>query len=202
MMSKLSLILATILLLASAPQALADNGAARPDGATFGIGAGWVLPADIDRPNTVGVRFRLPSGLTFEPRVELSNNQLSQELGGASNDTSTTALVLSTTARFPMQSRGPVDMVLVGGFTFDYLKVNPEGTDNNQTDSVLALVYGLSVNYWIKGRWALSFTAANPVIVRTSSTDEQVGGNDTTTTSTSIGAVFDPTVTLMVHLFY
>lgn len=199
-MSKLSIVLAVSMVCATAQLAEADN--KRPDGATFGIGTGWVLPADVDRPNTVGVRFRLPSGLTFEPRVELSTNNTSQELGMTSTDTRTTAVALSTTARYPLRSRGPVDMIVLGGFTLDYTKLNPEGNDNNQTDSVFALVWGIGVNYWIKGRWALSFTATNPFLARSSSTDEQIGGMDTTTTSTGFGAVFDPTVVFMVHLFY
>src|SRR5687767_809034 len=42
----------------------------RPEGRTMAIGAGWNIGSqDLMVPNTASVRFRFPSGLTFEPSI-------------------------------------------------------------------------------------------------------------------------------------
>jgi len=195
-------LLSAVAVLAVASSARAEDGAAaRPFGFTMGIGAGWDLPTALDDINTTSVRFRLGNGLTFEPRVELSSTTNSTEIGPSDTDTKISGLALVTTARMPIMSRGPVDFVALGGIGYERTSVNPEGADNTSTDSVLELVWGLSVEYWFGPRWNLSFTATNPFVSRVSSVDEGPI-DDTTTTSTSFGAVFDPNVVVMIHLFY
>ena len=41
----------------------------RPQAFAVGIGIGYDFPTDLQQPNITSVRFRLPSGLTLEPRV-------------------------------------------------------------------------------------------------------------------------------------
>ncbi len=193
--------LVVMALVALPATAAADNHVVRPTDFTMAIGAGWDLPSDIDIINTASVRFRLANGLTFEPRVELSTDSNKTEVGNADTENTANAVVLSTTARYPMMSRGPTDFIVLGGVNFSRFAADPDGADNNSTTSVAALVWGLSVEWWISQRWAFSFTAINPIVSRVSTTMENAI-DDTTTTDFSFGLIFDPNIIAMFHLYY
>lgn len=187
--------------LALSTPALAQESAERPYGFTMGIGAGWDLPSPVDELNTASVRFRLPVGLTLEPRVELSTSSDRSEFGAVDVENTFTALTLAVTARWPLLSRGPVDWLIVGGAGIDRDKTDPDGSNNDTTDTTLGLLWGLGVEYWFGPRWVLSATATNPVLSRRTVKTESVG-DDMKQTTTSVGAVFDPDVIVMLHLFY
>src|ERR1041385_1864344 len=59
-------------------------GEARPDAFAIGIGFGYVFPTSLETPNITGVRFRLPTGLTFEPRVIFGTSSTTSDDGTVS----------------------------------------------------------------------------------------------------------------------
>jgi hypothetical protein len=182
---------------APAPEDPSDN---RPDGGSIGIGVGYSVPASILDPNLGSVRFRLASGLTFEPIVNLSAARSSIEVGGLESDVESTQITLATNVRIPLTGRGKVDLVLLGGAGVSLESVNPDGARNDTTRTSIAVAWGLGLDYWPKPRWCLSASAMNPLLflVRT---EEQGVVDDTTTTQVGAGAIFDPTLFVMLHLF-
>jgi hypothetical protein len=181
--------------------ALADN--ERPMGFSTGIGAGWDFPTQLDDINVASLRFRLASGLTIEPRVELSLASDTDDVGGTEQENKSSAFGLAAEARWPLMGRGPVDFLVTGGAVIDYFKDNPDGNDNNTTTSLLALFYGLSVEYWFGPHWVFSLTGSNPIFVRAKTTNQEPPPTDeTSSTTTSFGAVFNPDIIGMLHIFY
>lgn len=190
----------SITLMCAALLALPTTAAAqRPDGTSVGMGAGWDLPAAIDNLNTAGVRLRLISGLTFEPRIELSRASTTMEFGGSDTETSFTVLGLVTTVRVPVASAGPLDFIVLGGGGAAYGSTDPEGDENTVTNTAFFLVWGLSIEYWLSARWCFSVTATNPFLSLDKTSDEQ---SDTSESTTAIGIIFDPDIVAMFHLFY
>lgn len=196
----MSMLLAAASLLAPAV-AFADVGP-RPVDLSVGLGPGWNLPADVDSPNSASVRLRLPTGLTVEPRFELS--YASESTDTAVGDTTDTTFVFGVSAelRWPLMSRGPVDLIVSGGPGFQYKKDDPEGDDNATTTLSFALLYGIGVEYWFGPHWALSVTGYNPIFVRSSSTTDQPIGDASKTATTLVGLIYDPDVAVFVHLFF
>ena len=194
------------LLIARAGDAAADSewsGAPRrPLGFTLGIGAGWTLPsADILAVNTVGVRLRFPCGITLEPRLRASRADTTIDVGGIETETASTTVDVTGSARFPIVTRGKTDLLFLGGAAFSWSKHNPWGDDNSSRTTTVSLLWGLAIDYWISTRWALSFNATNPLVSLLRAHEDRVG-DDTDTSTNSYGAIFDPTVSVMVHLFY
>lgn len=179
----------------------ATASAQRPGGTAVGMGAGWDLPTAVDNLNTAGVRLRLISGLTFEPRVELARASTTVDFGAGDAETSTTSLALVTTVRVPLASSGPLDFIILGGGGASYSSTDPEGDDNAESDTVFFLLWGLSVEYWIGPRWCFSMTATNPFL-SLSKSKEEMPGDDASTSTTAIGIIFDPDIVAMFHLFY
>jgi hypothetical protein len=184
------------------PPAPVVESAGRPVGFTVGIGAGYALPADIDQPNTAGVRFRLGGGLTFEPRVELETSQQKYEVGTSDAKDAVNTVSLITMVRVPFRSRGPFDFIFIGGALLEYVSQDPDGGDNNETDTEVALTWGLAIDYWLSSHWAFSFSAYNPLVSYVRNKQEIPGGSTQKSSTTSFGAIFDPTVVGMIHLFY
>jgi len=195
-MKRVVVILAAAAAVAHSAPAAAQG---RPDGLSVGLGAGWDLPADVTQPNTVSARFRLPSGLTIEPRVRVAVTDQVTETGSTEFGTTTTDLDLAAVLRWPLIMSGPVDFLVLGGAEMGYAKVNPDGQNNSTISTTVGLIWGLSVEYWWRSRVSIGFTATNPLIAR-STTEMQT--SDTTNKSLGIGAVFDPDILLMIHLFY
>lgn len=181
----------------------------RPPGYSVGIGAGYVLPADLSEPDTVSARFRLASGLTFEPLVQISYAATSDSTDGPGIDVENTQnefdFMVASQVRLPLVSRGRADLVGLGAATMAFGRGtnDPDGPDNS-TDTgnlAFALLYGLSVEYFVFPHWVISFDATNPVFALARQTQEM---NDVKATDSSfaIGAIWNPTVRLMLHLFY
>lgn len=177
-----------------------ERASRRPEGRAVGIGAGYTFPADLQAPNTTTVRFRLSSGLTLEPLVVIGANGQSSDPGDGSS--SAFELTLGGLARVPLASRGRVDLVFLAGGAATVGTNNPDGDENDTTAFGLALTWGLAVEYWFGPHVALSMNALNPFASYTHSSTEQAFGDDTSQSSWRIGAIFDPTVGLMLHVFW
>jgi hypothetical protein len=184
-----------------APPAEEEDALERPEGFTVGIGLGFDLPNDLTVPNTTSVRFRLRSGLTLEPFVvfNVSGTSFDFEDGDSTSD-SASEVGLGTNLRIPAVSRGPVDFIVLGGARFDFTNSNPDGSDNDSSSLTSALVWGLGLEYWLGRHGVVSFTATNPLVSYTSSTEEQFDG-EVTQSSWSAGAIFRPEIILMAHMF-
>ena len=173
----------------------------RPEGFSVGIGFGYQLPTSLETPNVTSARFRLASGLAFEPVLRFQ--QSSQEVDvGMSAETKETAIELGALARYPLKRRGRVDLVLLGGAFLENISTEPPGMDMNTSTTRIEARYGLAVEYWISQHWQISMSALNTVF-RTERVSEEMGpSTETVTTTTSFGAIYDPVISAMVHLYY
>jgi hypothetical protein len=172
----------------------------RPAAYSVGLGFGYRLPADLNLPNVTSARFRLASGLTFEPLVTFARETDSTD-GTTTEDDVTTEVGVAVNVRYPFRANGDVDLTLVGSAGLASLVSDPAGPANSQSVSTFFLGYGIALDYWISPHWNLSMTASNPILVRTSSARDTGEGNpDISQSQTTIGLVFDPTLTLMLHM--
>ena len=176
-----------------------NNG--RPSEFSIGIGIGYLFPTSLETPNITSVRFRLPAGLTFEPQVILANTTQTVDTG-MPVDNKTTEVGLGTVIRYPLIGRGRVDLELLGAFNINNVKQNPPGDDDETSTTTTSLTYGLAVTSWITRHWQISLTAANPVLSFTKVRQEMGVMNVLVQSQTTFGAIFDPTVALMVHLYH
>ncbi len=173
----------------------------RPNDFSIGIGLGYQFPTSLETPNVTSVRFRLRSGLTFEPQVVFANNSRTTDIGMATTDTQT-EIGLGTLVRYPLVAHNRVDLELLGSFNIDSLKTDPEGMDDVTTVTTSTLQYGFAVTSWLSRHWQISMSATNPIVAYTKNRQEQGPMNVVVNTNTTIGLIFDPTVTLMVHLYH
>ncbi|HTJ42800.1 MAG TPA: outer membrane beta-barrel protein [Kofleriaceae bacterium] len=174
----------------------------RPVGFTIGIGLGYDLPTSLQSPNVTSVRFRLASGLTFEPVITLGGSSTTTD-DGIGNQTSdkTTELDLGTNVRWPHNVRDRVDLVLVGSAGLGVLADDPMGDGNNTTTSSFTLGWGLGLDYWVGHHVSVSLTATNPLLESQKVTRQTLAGPDTSQSTTTFGLIWRPNVILMAHLF-
>lgn len=174
----------------------------RPEGLAIGIGLGYVLPTSLETPNSTSVRVRFAGGLTLEPQVTLGNSSVKREAAGTDEKDSTTELTIAGAMRLPLVRHGKVELELLGSVGLANRTDNPDGSDNNTRITAIALGWGVGITYWYSRHWCLSMSAGNPLVSFTKTTREQPAPVDeTSTTTTAIGAIFDPTVAIMIHLF-
>ncbi|MEO8704772.1 MAG: hypothetical protein ABI867_32245 [Kofleriaceae bacterium] len=174
---------------------------ARPTDLSIGIGVGYQFPTSLETPNITSVRFRLPSGLTFEPQLILANTTDTVDTGESVDD-KRTELGLGSVIRYPLIQHGRVDLEFLGALNVNNVNSNPDGDDNNTSTTVLTLNYGLAVTSWITKHWQISMSAANPLVSFVKVRQEMGPMNVLVTSNTTLGAIFDPTVILMVHLYH
>ncbi len=178
----------------------------RPQGNSVGIGVGYDFPAGLDRPDIASVRFRLASGLTFEPLLRLitigTTTEVQQQGPNVDDSNAAFEFTLGANVRLPLKSRGPLDFILVGGASLGFASEDPDGDDNNSAAFAINLNWGLSIEWWLSESWVFGFTATNPLVSYNSQSQEM--GPDVTqdSSTTSLGLVFDPNVTFMLHLFF
>ena len=55
--------------------------------------------------------------------------------------------------------------------------------------------------YWHRPNWCFSLTGMNPLASISMETQQNGPGDETKTTNTLFGAIFDPTIVMMLHLF-
>lgn len=175
--------------------------AMRPEGFSIGIGAGYLLPDSLETPNITSVRFRLESGMTVEPVVVLSQLATTVDTGDESTNTRRD-LRLGALVRKPMVSRGRYDFEGLGAVFVGASLNSPDVDDADSSETSIALAYGLSVSTWINAHWQISFSALNPIASYTRSRQEMGPDAVRVDSNLAIGAIFDPTVTAMVHLYY
>lgn len=173
----------------------------RPEGMSMGIGIGYSIPAQLLEPNLASVRFRLPSGLTLEPTVVLATSRSKTEIGPAETETEASEGTLATNVRLPLAGRGKIDLVLIGSAGFTVNKQSPDGPDNDTTTGTFALSWGLGLDYWPKQSWCLSASATNPLFSFTR-TRQEMPGQDQKSSTLAFGAIFDPGVFVMLHMFF
>jgi hypothetical protein len=181
---------------------VAEPSGARPQGTALGIGAGYTLPTSIQTPNTTSARLRLGSGLTFEPRVVLSNTTTTQETDVSETSTSTRNLSVGTLVRYPLVERGKFDLLLLGALAVGTETTDPDGADNNTTNTSLTVGWGAAVDWWITQHWNVSFSATNALFGLTKTSNEMPAPvGDSSSTTTGVGAIWNPTISVMIHLY-
>jgi hypothetical protein len=178
-----------------------DRGHYRPDMFSIGIGLGYVFPTSLETPNITTVRFRLISGLTFEPTVFLQGRKQTVDTGMAV-DTSQTTVGLAALVRYPLVAHGRVDLELLGAAALDNVKDNPPGSDDETSTTTTSLAYGLAVSTWINPHWQVSLSSTNTLLQFAKVRQENGPGAVTVNSDTTFGAVFDPTVFVMVHAYH
>jgi hypothetical protein len=186
---------------APAPEPVVEE-SHRPEGSSIGIGLGWDLPTSVEQPNVTSVRFRLASGITFEPMLTLAGTSAGTDDGmGNTTTTKTADFDLAAVARFPHRLHDRVDLVLVGAAGVGMHLDDPMGDNNNTTTTSITVSWGLGLEYWISPHWSVSLTATNPLLETQRTAMQQPVGDDRTTTTTTVGLVWDPNVVLMAHLY-
>ncbi|HEU0032114.1 MAG TPA: hypothetical protein VFQ53_15880 [Kofleriaceae bacterium] len=183
---------------APAPAPVDDD---RPTMFSIGIGLGYQLPTSLETPNITSVRFRLPTGLTFEPQLIFAKTDQTVDIGTSTTD-SITETGLGTVVRFPLSKRGRVDLEVLGAANIDSVNLDPEGEDDQRRTTTLSLAYGLAVTSWITSHWQVSLTAANPIVTWAKVRQENGPMSVTVTSETTFGLIFEPTVAIMVHLYH
>jgi hypothetical protein len=184
-----------------APPPAADGSELRPTGLSIAIGFGYQLPTSLETPNITSVRFRLPSGLTLEPRIVLASSSREIDTGPSTKDEAS-ELGVGALARFPISRRGRVDLEILGGFNVNQESTRPDNSDEDLTVTTLSAVYGLSVGTWVNRHLQVSLSALNPIVTSSRRDEVEDPATSTVTTNTTIGLIFDPTVALMLHLYH
>lgn len=186
---------------AAAPAEAPTTG--RPVGLAIGIGVGYVFPTSLETPNTTSARLRLVSGLIFEPILTIATARVSRDDGTTDEEDETNELTLATGVRLPIVRRGKVELELLGSVGVTTVTDDPDGPDNATTTTTLFLGWGVGITYWLNQHWALSVSARNPLVSYSKVSRDLPPpiSAEMSTSTTTIGAIFDPTVAVMMHLF-
>lgn len=180
----------------------AEAPSSRPEGLSIGLGIGYGLPTSLETPNRTSARLRLASGLTFEPLVSIANtSESSEDPGLPETENKTTEFGLAALVRLPLITHGKVDLEVLGTAGFSTVKVNPDGDYNSVTTNQFAIGWGVGIGYWLSRHWQLSMSVTNPLVTY-DQVKQQVGPSMTSRESeTTIGVIFVPQVTAMIHLY-
>ncbi|HET9483866.1 MAG TPA: hypothetical protein VFO79_07905 [Xanthomonadales bacterium] len=173
----------------------------RPNGFSVGIGFGYELPDSMETPNTTSARIRLASGLTLEPVLRFQQESSKEDTGMTLEDKKTT-IEAGALLRYPFKSRGRVDLVLLGGAFIENISEVPEEDDRNRSTTNFRADYGLAVEFWISQHWQISMSALNTVFRMQRVAQEMGPGTETVNTDTLFGAIYEPVITAMIHLYY
>lgn len=173
----------------------------RPEGFSVGIGFGYVLPNSLETPNVTSARLRLGSGLTFEPVIRFQQASVEVDIGETSEDKETT-IEVGALVRYPLKRRTRVDFVLLGGAFIENVATKPEMDESDTTSTRFEARYGMAVEFWVSQHWQISMSALN-TIFRTDRVAQEMGAStETVTTTSTFGAIYDPVISAMVHLYY
>ena len=184
-----------------APSAQADGAQYRPNELSLAIGFGYMLPTSLQTPNIASVRLRLPSGFTFEPQLVLASSSHNVDTGPTMQDDSS-EVGIGALARLPVVRHGRVDLEILGGLNLDKASTRPNMSDMDVTITTVTATYGLAVTSWINRHWQISLSALNPMVTSIRRDEEMGPGTLTVTTDQTFGLIFDPRVTVMVHLYH
>ena len=173
----------------------------RPEGFSIGIGFGYVLPNSLETPNVTSARFRLASGLTFEPVLRFAQSSVEVDVG-TSVKNKETAIEVGSLVRYPLKRRRSVDLVLLGGLFVENVTTKPEGDNMDTATTRFEARYGMAVEFWVSQHWQISMSALNTVFRTERVSEEQGPATETVTTTSTFGAIYDPVISAMVHLYY
>ena len=192
----------------STPVVAADAaGPLRPEGLSIGIGLGYDFPTGLDEPNLATVRFRLASGLTFEPffRLDGSSDTTSMNVPGDNPDDIVNGafeIALGSNLRLPVKSKGKFDLDFIGAAALSFGSNDPNGDDNNRSSFAVSVAWGLALDWWFTEHWNVSLTATNPLFQYASLAQDMGSGFSTTETFINYGIIFSPNVTLTGHMYF
>jgi hypothetical protein len=171
----------------------------RPTPMTLGVGFGWVIGggADILKPAVGSVRLVLTDRFVLEPFVNLSfTDNEAQTMGNTTSESDVTRLGLGATGRLVLAGRGPIDLAALGRLSFSF-QSNDAASDSQTTN--VALGWGLGLSWFFYKNWALSLDATNPLF---NLTRVHLEAGDQTNSSMLVGAIWSPTIALMLHLYF
>ncbi|HEY5926978.1 MAG TPA: outer membrane beta-barrel protein [Kofleriaceae bacterium] len=176
----------------------------RPDGFAIGLGLGYGLPTSLETPNRTSARVRLGSGLTFEPLLSIANTTETNDPADPTlmeTEDKLTEFGLAVLVRLPVITHGHVDLEVLASAGFDNSKDNPDGDYNTVTTNTFGIGWGLGIGYWFSRHWQLSMSVTNP-LVQYQQLKRQAGPSMYNTDSaTTLGVIFVPQVTAMIHLY-
>jgi hypothetical protein len=173
-----------------------------PDGFAIGFGVGYALPSDLQAPDITSVRFRLRSGVTLEPFFALVMSDQTTEQGTTMSQDTSIGVSFGAQLRHPLAVRGPFELSAIGMAGVASVKIDPDGDNNTQARSVVSVLWGLGVDFWIRRHWSINVTATNPLFAYERFSDEALGGSDATVSRSVFGLVFDPNLIVMGHVFF
>jgi len=180
-----------------------DSDSDRPDGFSIGLGIGYAMQVmSLETPNIASLRLRLPSGLTFEPTVPLSNPSPSEDDSVSETTAKITDPAVSTLVRLPLVRHGNYELEGLGAARLANQKNNPEGDFNATTSTAFQIGYGVAVTWWISKHWNFSMNIVNPIIdYRTTKQETGIADQSQSTSDTTIGIILDTDVFFMLHLY-
>lgn len=171
----------------------------RPTDWSLGGGIGWSFPNDVTTPNLTSIRYRMISGMAFEALFELRNTSTKVKTDAGSAKESSFDFNVGGTVRYPVVSRGPLDLLVLGGITLGFGSQNPDGPAKSSTLGV-SLGWGLALDYWITDHWTVGVAGVNPLFSFQQRKDDD-GVGDTTTTFFDAGLIWSPSVLVFAHLY-
>jgi len=175
----------------------------RPDGLAIGLGIGYAMQVmSLETPNIASLRLRLPSGLTFEPTVQLSTTSHKEDDSIDSTTDRLTELAVTSLVRLPLIRHGRYDLEGLGAVKLVNTKSNPSGDFNSTTSTAVQLGYGIAVSWWPAKHWNFSMSIVNPLFdYRTTKQQLGAAGMSQKTSDTTIGVILDTDVFFMLHLY-
>ena len=184
------------------PAAASTPAMRRPDGFSIGIGVGYRFPTSLQTPNTSSVRLRVASGVTVEPSLVFATTSHTVDMGSPMGG-SATEFGAGAVLRLALVQRGRMDLELLGGVDLNNVSIDPndDNPDDVRSTTTVRLLYGLAVGAWITKNFQASLSATNGLLSYTKLREEQGFDTLTITSDTTIGLIFDPTVTFMLHLY-
>lgn len=185
-----------------APVVVEPPAPVRPDGFSVGIGVGYRFATSLTTPNITSVRFRIASGITFEPTLVLASSSHTSD-NGTEQTREASEVGLGVLGRFPIMKRTRTELEFLGGVAFDYLGEDPDNvnSDDVTTTTTIGARYGVAVGVWITPHLQVSASATNSLLTFAKKREEMGLGSVLVTHDTTFGLIFDPTVALMVHLY-
>jgi hypothetical protein len=175
----------------------------RPMGFSVGLGLGYGLPTALDMPNRTSARLRLASGLTFEPVISIANTTETDQLPAMpEQEDKLTEFGLAVLVRLPLITHNHVDLEVLASAGFTNVKDNDFGDFNTVTTNTLGIGWGVGIGYWLSRHWQLSMSVTNPLVQYAKTKTQQPPPASTTEASeTTLGLIFLPQVTAMIHLY-
>ena len=89
-----------------------------------------------------------------------------------------------------------------GGAFVENVSTKPDAMDMDKTTTTFDLRYGMAVEFWVSQHWQISMSALNTIFRTERVSEEQGPATETVTTTSTFGAIYDPVISAMVHLYY